>query len=85
MIIGCCEGADVDPLQYYPLVNGDSNTLLTISHDTNLSSSWTFNITAALIRSNYLSSSLSVNGSQLASDALKFNISQMAMESGVLK
>ena len=75
----------MDPLQYYPLVNGDSNTLLTISHDTNLSSSWTYNITAAVIRSAYLSSSLSVNGSPLAFDASKFNISQTAMESGVLK
>lgn len=73
------------PLQYYPLVNGDSNTLLTISHDTNLSSSWTLNITAAVIRSNYLSSSLSVNGSRLASDASKFNVSQIAMENNILK
>ena len=32
----------------------------------------------------YLSSSLSVNGSILASDASKFNLSQTAMESGVL-
>ena len=73
------------PLQYYPLVNGDSNTLLTIGHDTNLSSSWTLNITAAVIRSNYLSSSLSVNGSRLASDASKFNVSQIATENNILK
>ena len=74
------------PLRYYPLVKGDSNTSLTVSHDTNLSSSWTFNITAGIITSkfNYLSSALSVNGSRLASDASKFNISQTAMESGIL-
>jgi hypothetical protein len=72
------------PLQYYPLVNSDSNTLFTISHDTDLSSSWTSSIIASAIRSGYLSSSLNVNGSRLASDASKFNISQTAMESGVL-
>ena len=73
------------PLQYYPSVNGDTDTLLTISHDTNLSSSWTFNVTAGVITSNYLSSSLSVNGSRLASDASKFNVSQIAIESNILK
>ena len=70
------------PLQYYPLVN---STLFTIIHDTNLSSSWTSNITASIIRSSrYLSSSLSVNGLRLASDASKFNLSLTTMESGVL-
>ena len=39
--------------------------------------------TSSAIR--YLSSSLSVNGSRLASDASKFNLSQTAMERGVLK
>ena len=38
--------------------------------------------TSSAIR--YLSSSLSVNGSRLASDASKFNLSQTAMERGVL-
>ena len=69
-------------LQYYPLVNSDSSTLFRISHDTNLSSIWTSNITASAIRD--LSSSLSVNGTRLASDASKFNISHTAMESSVL-
>ena len=86
--IGCTESDEHPyteniPLQYYPLVNGDSNnTLFTISHDTNLSLSWTSSIIARAI--GYLSSSLSVNGSRLAFDASKFNISQTAMENGIL-
>ena len=69
------------PLQYYPLVNN----LFTIIHDTNFSSSWTSTIIASIIRSSrYLSSSLSRNGSRLASDASKFNLSLTIMESGVL-
>ena len=72
------------PLQYYPLANNISSTLFTVSHDINVSSSWTLSITAGVIRSGYLSSSLSMNGSRLASDASKFNITQAARESGVL-
>ena len=69
------------PLHYYPLVTN----LFTIIHDTNFSSSWTSTITASIIRSSrYLSSSLSRNGSRLASDASKFNLSLTIMESGVL-
>ena len=70
------------PLQYYPLINGDVSTLLTISRDTNLSSSWTYNIISDIL--NYVSSALSVNGLRLASDASKFNLSQRAMEPGIL-
>ena len=70
------------PVQYYPLANDNSTTLLTVSHDTNLSSSWTFNLLAGVL--NYVHSALNVNGSRLASDASKFNLSQIAMESGIL-
>ena len=69
------------PLHYYPLVTN----LFTIIHDTNFSSSWTSTITASIIRSSrYLSSSLSRNGSRLASEMSKFNLSLTVMESGVL-
>ena len=66
------------PLQYYPLINA----FLTISHDTNLLSSWTYNTVSDIL--NYVSSALSVNGSRLASNASKFNLSQTVMESGTL-
>ena len=79
-IIGCADEHSCTeniPLQYYPLVN---STLFTIRHDTNHSSaSWSSlrDLIAYAIRSGYLSSSLSVNGSRLDSDASKFNISVM--------
>jgi hypothetical protein len=85
--IGCADDypyTENTPLQYYPLVNSDSNILFTISHDTNFSSSWTSNIDITDRAIRYLSSSLSVNGSRLASDASKFNLLQTAMENGVL-
>ena len=86
-LIGCADEqyhTGSQPLQYYPLANNISSTLFIVSHDINVSSSWTLSITAGVIRSGYLSSSLSVNGSRLASDASKFNIAQTARESGVL-
>ena len=70
------------PIQYYPLINRDVSTLLMISHDTNLSSSWTYNIVSDIL--NYVSSALSMNGSRLASDASKFNLSHTVMGPGTL-
>ena len=83
--IGCADEypyTENPSIQYYPLVNGDVSTLLTISRDTNLSSSWTSDIISDAL--NYAYSSLSVNGSRLASDACKFNLSQRTMEPGIL-
>ena len=80
IIIGCADEypyTENPSVQYYPLVSGDVSTLLTISHDTNLSSSWTYNIISNAL--NDVSSALSVNGSRLASDASKFNLSRTVM------
>ena len=73
------------PPHYYPLVHGNESTLLTIDHYTNLTSAWTLNITAGVISSGYVSSTLSVNGETLAADASKYNLSQTATELGLLK
>ena len=83
--IGCADEhpyTEISPPWYYPLVNGDVSTLLTISHDTNLSSSWTSDIISDTL--NGVSSALSVNGLRLSSDASKFNLSRTVMEPGTL-
>ena len=83
--IGCADEhsyTENPSIQYYPLVNGDISTLMTISHDTNLSSSWTSSIISNAL--NDVSSTLSVNGSRLASDASKFNLSRTVMGLSIL-
>ena len=71
------------PLHHYPPVTGAFSSLLTITHDTNLTSSWTFNITVGVITSDYVSSVLSVNGSRLTSIS-KFNLSQTIIQPNIL-
>ena len=69
------------PLQHFPLVTGDSSTLLTIHHNIQLSSSGLYyNMMVDIITSYSMYSGLSVNGTLLMSNGAKFNLSQTIME-----
>ena len=71
-------------MYYYPLVMGDSSTLLTIQDNETLTSDPTLNY---VLRNSlrYSSASLSVNGTTLISNQRKFNLSHTLNGSNIMK
>lgn len=71
-------------MQYYPLVNENSSTLLSIQHNESLSNSLYYFLTDLERYLSALYATISVNGSTLTSNPRKFNLSHTIRSSNLM-
>ena len=78
-----CAGCDLEKplLRHYPLVTGDSSTIISIQDSETYDATLNYMITSTL---SYSSVMLSVNGTLLVSNGRKFNLSQTTIGSSTL-
>lgn len=85
-IIGHQAAVENSALHYYPLVNGNLSTLLSIHHNESLPNSIYYLLQdLRYILSSYYYATLSVNGTTLSSNPRKFNLSYTITRSKLTK